>query len=269
MYVYIHSNNTNTIYIQTDLNIIQTNKGCGRNGQVQVLKAIRNTNDFLYAVGQIAYKQLKTNRAGVDQIDKFILDILVLAREKNKTEKKREKTSQQRTKEKTGQLGLDGVIYVEDYMTVINVVLLGPVARRKNNHGIVSNMVFDRTSFAHFIIQPPTMDSDEIPEQITFHFIREMCMKNAIGKSGYYSNNIFVVGVYSKLYIQVHGGTNNMEECGPSTSDMWLAFNRRRSSKKHMNIKIYLGLGYKLKRTEDANEGNYKPDVKNLEEPLL
>ena len=72
-------------------------------------------------------------------------------------------------KEKSGQLKLDGVMYVEDHMTVINVVLLGPVARRKNKHGIVSNMVFDRTSFAHFIIQPPTMDLDEIPEQITYH----------------------------------------------------------------------------------------------------
>ena len=87
-------------------------------------------------------------------------------------------------KEKSGQLGLDGVMYIENHMTVMNVVFLGPVVRRKNKHGIVSNMVFDRTSFTHFIIQPPTMDSDEIPEQITFHYIREMCMTNAIGKSG-------------------------------------------------------------------------------------
>lgn len=57
-------------------------------------------------------------------------------------------------KEKSGQLKLDGVMYVEDHMTVINVVLLGPVARRKNKHGIVSNMVFDRTSFAHLLFSP-------------------------------------------------------------------------------------------------------------------
>ena len=57
-----------------------------------MLKAIRHTNDFLYAVEQIAHKKLKKNRARVEQIEKFVLDILVLAREKTKTELKNEKS---------------------------------------------------------------------------------------------------------------------------------------------------------------------------------
>ena len=114
MYVYIHSNNINTIYIQTDLNIIQTNKGCGRSGQVQVLKAISDTDDLLYAVGQIAYKQLKTNRVGVDQIDKFILDILVLARGKIR-QKRKEKRHQSNAQKKK----LDNLGWTVSYMSKI------------------------------------------------------------------------------------------------------------------------------------------------------
>ena len=71
-----------------------------------MLKAIRHTNDFLYAVGQIAHKKLKKNRARVEQIEKFVLDILVLAREKTKIELKKRKivTATHERKEWTAQV---------------------------------------------------------------------------------------------------------------------------------------------------------------------
>ena len=94
-----------------------------------------------------------------------------------------------------------------------------------------------------------------------------MCMKSAIGKSGYYSNHIFVVWLHRKLYIQVNGGINNIKECGTTTSDTWLAFSRRRISKRHMNVQIYLPLGYKQKCIESTSEENDKSDYINFEEP--
>ena len=223
--------------------------------------AIRTTNDFLYAVGQIAYKVRRSNRAGMVTIQKFILDLLVLVRVKTKSDKDKEKVS----RKNRGQLKLDGVKnIVEDYLTVLHVTLMGPVVRRTNRFDIMQNMIFDRTSYGTFLIQPP--DPDESGERISYHFVREMCIKAAIGKNGYYSNNIFVVGTHSKLYIQFNGASNKMEECGPTTKDMWLAFNRKRVSKGHMNIKISLALGYKQKKTTSATQDEYCQNDK-MEEP--
>ena len=132
---------------------------------------------------------------------------------------------------------------VEDYLTVVQIILLGPVVRRTNKFDIIQNMVIDRTSYGSFLIQPPDPELNQ--ERISYHYVRDACIKAAIGKTGYYSNNVFVVGTHSKLYIQFSGASNKMEECGPTTKDMWLAFNRKRASKSHMNIKVYMALGYK------------------------
>ena len=72
-----------------------------------------------------------------------------------------------------------------------------------------------------------------------------MCIKTAIGKTAYYSKNIFVVDIQSKLFIQISWIMNIIEECGPTMKKIWLAFNSRCLTKKHMDIKVYLVLGYK------------------------
>ena len=217
--------------------------------------AIRTTNDFLYAVGQIAYKVRRSNRAEVMTIQKFILDLLVLVRVKTKSDKDKEKVS----RKNRGQLKLDGVKnIVEDYLTVLHVTLLGPVVRRTNRFEIMQNMIFDRTSYGTFLVQPP--DPEESGERISYHFVREMCIKAAIGKNGNYCNNIFVVGTHSKLFIQFNGASNKMEECGPTTKDMWLAFNRKRVSKGHMNIKVSLALGYKQTKNNVGNSRRILPE---------
>ena len=59
-----------------------------------------------------------------------------------------------------------------------------------------------------------------------------------------------------------------MEDCGTTTSDIWLVFNRRRKSKRHMNIKVYLGLGYRHPKTEIAESDNYM-NIETLEEPWI
>ena len=135
---------------------------------------------------------------------------------------------------------------MEDYLTVVQVILLGPVVRRNNRFDILQNMTFDRTTYGSFVIQPP--DPEVVQDRIFYHYVREACIKAAIGKSGYYFNNVFVVSTHSRLYIQMSGASNKMDECWPTTKDMWLAFNLKRASKSHMNIKVYLGLGYKQKK---------------------
>jgi len=59
-----------------------------------------------------------------------------------------------------------------------------------------------------------------------------------------------------------------MKDCGPTTSDRWLAFNRRRQSKGHIHIQVYLGLGYRYPKTKIAELDNYM-NVENLEETLI
>ena len=125
----------------------------------------------------------------------------------------------------------------------MQVILLGPVVRLTNRFDILQNMIFDRTSYGSFLIQPP--DPEVNQDRISYHYVREACIKAAIDKTGYYCNNVFVVGTHRKFYIQFSGASNKMEECGPATKDMWSAFNRKRASKNHMNIKVYLALGYK------------------------
>ena len=93
-----------------------------------------------------------------------------------------------------------------------------------------------------------------------------MCIKAAIGKGVYYSKDIFVVGVNSKLYIKSNGVSNNVQECGPTTGEMWLAFNAKRVSRRHMNIKMCLCLGYKQRKTNPADSNEYNEGVV-LEEP--
>ena len=46
---------------------------------------------MLYAVGQITYKVRKINRAQVQTIQKFILDLLVLVQTKTKADRERDK----------------------------------------------------------------------------------------------------------------------------------------------------------------------------------
>ena len=76
---------------------------------------------------------------------------------------------------------------VEDYLTVVQIILLGPVVRRTNKFDIIQNMVIDRTSYGSFLIQPPDPELNQ--ERISYHYVRDACIKAAIGKTGYYSNN--------------------------------------------------------------------------------
>jgi len=57
---------------QTNLAHIKTTQRCGVTGQPQILREIRSTYYFLYAVGQIAYKVRQQNRSGVMLIRNFI-----------------------------------------------------------------------------------------------------------------------------------------------------------------------------------------------------
>ena len=104
--------------------------------------------------------------------------------------------------------------------------------------------------------------------RVSYDYVREMCMKAAIGKGGYYSKDIFLVGVNSKLYIKSNGVSNNVQECGPTTKEMWLAFNAKRASRRHMNIKVCLCLGYKQRKTNPADSNEYSEGVV-LEEPRV
>ena len=140
----------------------------------------------------------------------------------------------------------------KEYLTAVQVILLGPVVCWTNKFDFVQNMIFDRTSCDFFVVQQP--DPNENPELISYHYLREMCIKAAIGKTGYYYNNIVVVGTQNKLYIQVNNTSNKIEQCGPTTKDMCLEFNRKRVSKSHMNINVYLALGYKQKKQRFSNQ---------------
>ena len=138
------------------------------------------------------------------------------------SDQRKESAVKKKKKARSGQLGIDGVKLVDDNMTVLQVILVGPVARQTTKHGTIKNVVLDKATYGNFIIHPPdNPDSD----RLSYHYIREMCIKQAIGKNGYYANNIFVVGVNSKLFIRANGNSNIADECGPSTAEMWLAFN--------------------------------------------
>ena len=250
--------------IQTDLNIIKTTRS---GGQFQELKAIKNTSHFLYAVGTIAFKnRVMNNRSKVERIKSFTLDLLVLARKKTVSDRKKESAVKKKKKARSGQLGIDGVKLVDDNMTVLQVILVGPVARQTSKHGTIQNVVLDKTTYGNFIIQPP---DDPDSDRLSYHYIREMCIKQAIGKNGYYAKDTFVVGVNSKLFIRANGNSNIADECGPSTAEMWLAFNQRRASAKHMNIKVNLCLGFKQRKTMAADCRNFNVQTDTLEEARL
>ena len=196
----------------------------------------------------------------------FTLDLLVLTRMKTKKDREKMRAVIKKKDQRRCQLGIYGVKLVEDHLTVIQVLLMGPVARRTSQYGIVQNIVIDKTTFANFLIQPPQDPTNK--SRVSYDYVREMCMKAAFGKGGYYSKDIFLVGVNSKLYIKSNGVSNNVQECGPTTKEMWLAFNAKRASRRHMNIKVCLCLGYKQRKTNPADSNEYSQGVL-LEEPRV
>ena len=50
---------------------------------------------------------------------------------------------------------MDWVKLVGDHLTVLQIILMGPVAQRTSQYGIIQNIVIDKTKFANFLIQPP------------------------------------------------------------------------------------------------------------------
>ena len=159
--------------------------------------ALRSTADYLYAVGQIAFKIRKClRRRGIGtvrdehKIVSFTLDLLVLTRMKTKKDKELEREIIKKKKQTRGQLAIDGVKLVKDHLTVIQVLLMGPVARRTNQYGIVQHIVIDKTTFSNFLIQPPQDPMNT--SRVSYDYMRDMCMKAAIGKGGYYSKDIFL-----------------------------------------------------------------------------
>ena len=77
-----------------------------------------------------------TNR-NEHKIISFTLNLLVLAKIKTKKDKEIERAELKKKTQRKGQLGMDGVKLVEDHLTVIQVILMGPVARRTSQYGII------------------------------------------------------------------------------------------------------------------------------------
>ena len=182
------------------------------------------------------------------------------------TDQRKESAIKKKKKARSGQLRIDGVKLVDDNMTVLQVILVGPVARQTSKHGTIQNVVLDKTTYGNFIIHPP---DDPDSDRLSYHYIRQKCIKQAIGKNGYYAKDTFVVGVNSKLFIRANGNSNIADECGPSTAEMWLAFNQRRTTVKHMNIKVNLCLGYKQRKTVAADARTFNVNTDTLEEARL
>eukprot|EP00588_Corethron_pennatum_P024101 CAMPEP_0194333134 /NCGR_PEP_ID=MMETSP0171-20130528/61666_1 /TAXON_ID=218684 /ORGANISM="Corethron pennatum, Strain L29A3" /LENGTH=97 /DNA_ID=CAMNT_0039095263 /DNA_START=55 /DNA_END=345 /DNA_ORIENTATION=- len=97
---------------------------------------------------------------------------MVLARKKTAGDKKKENAVKKKKRERSGQLGMDGVKVIDDNMTVLQVILSGPVARQTSKHNTIQNVVLDKSTYANFIIQPP---DDIDSERLSYHYVREMC----------------------------------------------------------------------------------------------
>ena len=132
--------------------------------------ALRSTTDYLYAVGQISYKKRMCLRRGAvrdeHKIVSFTLDLLVLTRMKTKKDREIERAVIKKKDQRRGQLGIDGVKLVEDHLTVLQVILMGPVARRTSQYGIIQNIVIDKTTFANFFDSTPTGSNKQISRVI-------------------------------------------------------------------------------------------------------
>ena len=129
------------------------------------------------------------------------------------------------------------------------------VTWQMSQHGIAQNIVINIITFVIFIIQPPQDPENSV--YVLYDYMQEIWTKAAIGKSGYYAKDVFVVGFNSKLFIKANGVSNIAQECGPTTRKMRLAFNVKRHSHHHMNIKVSLCLGYKQRKTNPADSNNY------------
>ena len=84
------------------------------------------------------------------------------------SDKKKESAVKKKKKERSGQLGIDGVKVIDNNMTVLQVILVGPVARQTSKHGTIQNVVLDKSTYVNFIIQPP--DNPE-SERLSYHYV--------------------------------------------------------------------------------------------------